>query len=279
MLKRKILAAVLPVVAAGTVVGSGFSAWYFNSIGVYSSSTPVSTTITDMASNGKGEFKVYYNSASSSGVGTELAEGETLRLTLDQGTGNDRVTALDKGISFSTSKGTKVSDITLRYIIPIDDYNSLFNAGLKLDAKLTITLDGTLANYVEIKSITGDSENELKGDYGWATQNVPFTSTDDGLTFVSTASDISLSDLTGSGSEVTDKYYDFKIILTTDENQSNTFLRYKKYKEDAQTNPGTTLYSGKPKNSDAYGAMRTALGTLTNGITFGYTITTDEVVE
>ena len=32
MLKRKILAAVLPVVAAGTVVGSGFSAWYFGSL-------------------------------------------------------------------------------------------------------------------------------------------------------------------------------------------------------------------------------------------------------
>lgn len=278
MLKRKILAAVLPVVAAATVVGSGFSAWYFNSISGYDSDTPVGTIITDEAKNGKGLFKVYYNSGDSS-VGTELGD-ETVNLILDQGTGTDRVSNVEKGISFQTGTSkTAIKDLTFRYEIPAEDYNNLISAGLNLKCTFTISLNEKLANYVIIKSTATDS-GILTSDNSWSPSQVPFTSNDEGKTFVSEVETMNMEQITAEGQSqtVVSYYYDYRITLETDIDQSNAFLKYKMYKATAQdgAEPITYNYEGKPENSEALQAMRNALVLIKAGINFNYSVTTNE---
>ena len=120
MLKRKILAAVLPVVAAATVVGSGFSAWYFGDSGNASDkNVDVILDVTDSITNA-GTLKAYWNNETS-----QSATGKSAALKLDQGgeTISDKFndsgltdTAKSnlKGISFySTAEGYKdISTLT-----------------------------------------------------------------------------------------------------------------------------------------------------------------------
>lgn len=250
MLKRKILAAVLPVVAATTVVGAGFSAWYFGEWSANSSSTSVGVEITDKADSGTGEFKVFYNSETGA-PGTEKGSSDTIKLVLDQGTGSDRITNLEKGISFvlnTTEDSIELKDLTFRYVIKESDWDALNKAGLQVDLKFQFTLNDSLSKYVQVKQT---EEGEV--DYSFCSGE-RFT-TSDKKTFVVNKQGVSL--IPGSG----EKYYDIKFDLSTTA-EINKFLEY------------TDL---KPNNSDAYDTMESDLSGLgTNGIDFTFTASTSD---
>ncbi len=261
MLKRKILAAVLPVVAAGTVVGSGFSAWYFGDWSNVNGGGKVGITITDEANSETGSFKVYYNSSSGTvpNLGTLKTDSDKIKLVLDQGTGSDRNTNLTKGLSFIMETTTsdpepqvtsqKLEDLTFRYVIKDESFDALNKANLQIDLSFSIQLNTTLSQYVKIKYVPSETQT-TEGSYNWCTGE-KFTFDKDSYTFKSSIESATLTP--GSG----EKYYDIRINLNT-LNEVNEFLEYVK----------------KPNNSIDYGNMESTLAAVTDGITFTYVATT-----
>lgn len=91
MLKRKMLAILLPTVAAATLVGSGFSSWYFNLQVDGSISGNVGVDITDAV----GDIGTLAPTENAANAATE----STFNLILDQG-GYQNLTNPEAGISF-----------------------------------------------------------------------------------------------------------------------------------------------------------------------------------
>lgn len=207
MLKRKILAAVLPVVAAGTVVGSGFSAWYFGDWSNVNGGGKVGITITDEADSKTGSFKVYYNSSSGTvpNLGTLMTDSDKIKLVLDQGTGSDRNTNLTKGLSFIMETTTsdpepqvtsqELEDLTFRYVIEDESFDALDKANLQIDLSFSIQLDKTLSQYVKIKSVP-DETQATAGSYDWCTGE-KFTFDKSNYTFKSSIEKATLTSGTG----------------------------------------------------------------------------------
>ena len=266
MLKRKILAAVLPVVAAGTVVGSGFSAWYFGDISNKSINDSIGVEVTG-ASEGAGSVKILYNAT---GSGEEL-EGDELSgnkvLVLDQGTGSDRITSPNKGISFKFGD-TILSTITFRYQINNEDAENLSAANITLSYDFSVAINDTLANYVVPQAAT-DGNNS----YGWCSSQLQSI----GNTYSVTGGNVNLT----KGSKIS--YFDVTISLGVLGDQSNEFL----------------LYKNKPENYEEYTKMRDALVAAnltsepstgknyaenttsgsTNGISFDFSVKATEATE
>lgn len=281
MLKRKFLAAVLPVVAAATVVGSGFSAWYFGDFSSTSKDGGVGISI-EGATEGTGSFEVYYNSTDFGDIsGATLVESETFELNLDQGTGNDRLTNPDKGISFKVNTGsgstkTSLSNFTIRYKINKDDKAKLDLAGLKLQYTFEISLNDVLDDYVIPQSAASSESN----DYAWSSIQL-YKDTSSYKYYSNTLSEgeIPPKDIGAAlkEDEVSGYYYfDISFNVSTDLKEKNTFLKY----------------NSKPEELALYETMRAALkneglienkntnesagaGT-TKGITFKFAVSTDE---
>lgn len=140
MLKRKLLMTVLPLLTAGVIVGTGFSAWQFNekdtdvsvSAGVHITEEEYDTT----------KLKLNY---------------ESLVLVLDQGGTGVNASALDKGIYFAAttgSAGTAVTSLTAT----VDGDNNKGTNYTKVTFTIEIAED--YRNYLVINSEAGDNPNE-----------------------------------------------------------------------------------------------------------------------
>lgn len=154
MLKRKILAAVLPVVAAGTVVGSGFSAWYFGSIGGDGYNPSFSVEVTPGTKNG-GTFKAYWNSVSSDTSNEIDNVNDKAKLVLDQGT-YDNLNDENAGISFMYTKDTGANPTytnidKIIFVYQNADFKILSDAGLSVKVSFSIELDEKLSKFVQFK--------------------------------------------------------------------------------------------------------------------------------
>lgn len=133
MIKRKILMVTLPLIGVATIVGSGFSAWYFNE-------TPVTTSAT---------------------VGVEVTEKHVAtgtlthtlpvgaKLVLDQG-GPTNATVLNQLIYVAKSDGTKISSFDLSFTIPTLTAANLLSSHVKAKITLVPTVNTTLAKYVDV---------------------------------------------------------------------------------------------------------------------------------
>lgn len=132
MLNRKLLALILPAVAVSALVGSGFSAWYFNA-NITSSASPVSANvdITD---------KIDQN------IGTlTLTPGHELTtLTLDQG-GQENAEDKTKGIEFDADK----LEVNFSFVSETV-FNNLSSANMQVKVTSTITFTEALDGYVKI---------------------------------------------------------------------------------------------------------------------------------
>ena len=95
MLKRKLLMAVLPLLTAGVLVGSGFSSWSFSESNT-KATNKLGVTITDMTSN---NYSIALNY-------------DSLTLVLDQG-GVGSKDDVTKGIYFADSSSTDTAVTTL----------------------------------------------------------------------------------------------------------------------------------------------------------------------
>lgn len=131
---RKITLGLLALVGGLTIVGSGFSAWYFNSADVKGSSS-INAQVADVAEDfGK--------------ITTSDVAG--LALELDQGGYENKANA-EKGISFKKGMILHNEPITATYSIEEGKSLHAMNAGLTATFDCVITLKKELAEYIEFK--------------------------------------------------------------------------------------------------------------------------------
>ena len=263
MLKRKILAAVLPVVAAGTVVGSGFSAWYFSETTVGAKTLSVGIDIAP-ATNQAGNLSVMYNGS--------LDSVTNAKVMLDQGTGNNRNNYL-KGISFtsdetplSTGSGGAVSGglqtIDFTYKIGKTDFDTLDKANMSVKITLEVTLNETFAQYIDVSSAK-DTTNT--SNYAWCP--------DVALTEKSRTNYAGTFDFNNCKTESGDNYeFTFRIDLSTND-EENTMLSY--YENNASGEGVETTFK-KPSTYTDWGTMSSTLGTLGEVINFKASVAVSE---
>lgn len=138
MLNRKILGLVLPAVAVSALVGSGFSAWYFNEKDITEKEQNVNVFVTDMVDNAVGTLT--------------LNETQATTLTLDQG-GFENATLLNKGISFDAA--SVGAQFKFKENKEAETYNNLTSAGMKVQVTTTVTFTAELLKYVDVIGLSG----------------------------------------------------------------------------------------------------------------------------
>ena len=226
MMKRKILAVTIPVVGCITVVGSGFSAWYFS-------------TGTGNATDGTG-FGVNINVTeevkdTSSTLEIKESNSETLKteyLILDQG-GVSNKTDETKGIMFATSAVNETKDREISY-----HFNLVFTGGADLtlnkiyDAKMEVALsvsfdlgDDGLGTYLETaEGASLDVTYETVSDPYTKTQELSFKRSGNVYTaeFVLDAEEFSNM----SAAPITTFTWNVKVDLSTTKDLKNALLKY-----------------------------------------------------
>lgn len=254
MLKRKILAAVLPVVAAGTVVGSGFSAWYFNENKLEDKSLSIGVD-TSSATNQAGNLSVLYNNMHES--------INNAKVVLDQGSGSNRNSYLH-GIGFVSDEtpfttdsdnivtGGGLNTINFTYKIKTTDYDNLIKANMVVKLTLNVSLNSELLKYVEVSSAK-DEENT--SNYKWC-PDVALEEDNNVYT-----GDIDFHRLKTTVGSEDEKYYQFQfhIDLST-VNEQNTMLNYHESNAFGEGSMQTAF--AKPQKYSEWSNMNSALSSL-----------------
>lgn len=264
MLKRKILAAVLPVVAAGTVVGSGFSAWYFGEFSTTNTSNvSVGIDVSDPGSQGIGELTTTLISEQGDPAEYDSASNY-LVLNLDQGKGSDRISNVNKGISFTNTKNAVIKTIDFTYTISSADLKAIIAAGLELKIDVSMTMSSTLSKYVDFRKASSDLDNNIyaQGNDVVLDEN---TSTEEIYDFTKSISVSSYDE---------DSAYTLTFALnlgsySAEERDSNGLLIYK-------SNDGGTDsdFGGKPKNTKQVTTMTSNLENKQDLLSFKFSVTT-----
>lgn len=139
MKKRKILMLTLPLVGVATIVGSGFSAWYFNETTV-STSAKLGVAVTEMHVTA-GELT------------TTLPENA--KIVLDQGgaaNANDETELIYVGTPATGDTYTPVNSFDVTFTIPTASANGLKDSGIKGHFTLTPTVNETLLKYINVNT-------------------------------------------------------------------------------------------------------------------------------
>lgn len=159
MMKRKFLAVILPIIGCATVVGSGFSAWYFGSTVTTGGegSTTIPVQVTDEIRDASGTLSV---DTSASTITDKV-------LILDQG--GYKNTREDSGIMFGATGATETTATTTEDDVIVNkwgftvSYNGqankeegiaeltlgqLYDAGLRIRINLSIEIKGDLGKYI-----------------------------------------------------------------------------------------------------------------------------------
>ena len=162
MKKRKILMLTLPLVGVATIVGSGFSAWYFNETTV-SASAKLGVAVTEMHVTA-GELT------------TTLPENA--KIVLDQG-GASNATSLTEKIYVGTPATgdtyTPVNSFDVTFTIPTASANGLKDSGIKGKFSFTPVVDAKLSKYVDVTTELLTVTKEFTFDEG--TLESPWTKT------------------------------------------------------------------------------------------------------
>ena len=162
MKKRKILMLTLPLVGVATIVGSGFSAWYFNETTV-SASAKLGVAVTEMHVTA-GELT------------TTLPENA--KIVLDQG-GASNATSLTEKIYVGTpatgDNYTPVNSFDVTFKIPTASANGLKDSGIKGKFSFTPVVDAKLSKYVDVTTELLTVTKEFTFDEG--TLESPWTKT------------------------------------------------------------------------------------------------------
>lgn len=258
MMKRKFLAVVLPIIGCATVVGSGFSAWYFGEnvgIGNISGSTPVNVDVTEELRDATGTLSV--------DTTTSTITGKSL--ILDQG--GLKNNSLDSGIMFGDANAIKTIatggnkwDFTVYYNKGDAGegltLGKLYDAGLRIRINLSIEITGNLVNYITFQ----DSEPIVV-----SVAPTGLTGTGNAVTLTGTgakrSADYTITDAQVNGSGLTTASWKFVLGVDTQLKEngdySNALLKYLPHKHD-----DTGAYiGGKPNHEDEPLSMKTALDT------------------
>lgn len=268
MMKRKILAVTIPVVGCLTVVGSGFSAWYFSDTITTDDNgrSTVGVNVTEEVNASQAHLTV---DTSASVLGDYLI--------LDQG--GPKNYSLNSGIMFAETKANETTEnldakwkFTVKFTGTGDQkltLDKIYDAGLRVRIVADITLGGALSNYIEFQkglsltvepSIGGSTKVDmnnnddvkiLKGEYIVNEANV---GTDTGT--ATWTFEMGAKTIKSESEEVDYEGYDYK----------NDLLKYKK----STGEKGVTEESptGKPNATGEPDKMKSALDLSGANITF-----------
>lgn len=229
MMKRKLLAVVLPLIGCATVVGSGFAAWYFGDIVATdgNTKTSVNVNVTKEVNNASGLLNFDEEL-------TDDLKGNVL--VLDQGGIKSDET---QGIMIGTANDNETvekSDIDYSFTLnwgptgdgdPVDLFK-IYEAGMKVQLTVTIELTGNLSKYIEM--VAGYSLN-------CPDSSKEFTTTDNKVyTAVWTADK-------PTGETMSDSW-DFNLGFDTSAELKNEAFKYKEY---VAGEDGT--FTGKPSKT------------------------------
>lgn len=182
MLKRKVLAVTLPLLAGVAIVGSGFAAWHFEEANLQNKNVGIGVNITDEVKISGTKIQLEYSTLSAPDSYKELPTAAKTRVVLDQGkrekVGLDTtgLSDINTGISFEIdADGAGVTNTweTLHsiraYIIEETEgqIQKLYNAGYKINFNYEVKFDATLMKYVQTKSTSNWATNgQLNGQTG-----------------------------------------------------------------------------------------------------------------
>ena len=239
-MKRKFLAVVLPIIGCATVVGSGFSAWYFGATASSSGEgINIGTHVTE-------EINSVVGTLSIPSENSNARDFEGMNLILDQG--GFKNTNDNQGIMFEKGTPNDVSAKSLDYHFNVkftgnDNLNlqDVYDAGMELKVTVSFDLGGKLSQYIAVKDGAGmvvdfgpaGDEGELKFTKGES--NNVYTAT-------YTLKETSLEDI----DDLENAVFTFKIDLSTNASFENSLFVY--------GGPGK-----KPTTSKALQRMRAVL--------------------
>lgn len=171
MVLRKLLAIGAPILGMVAIVGSGFSAWYFDAQTV-EANTSIGITLTPIATT-YGAFDV---------------SEDDYTLVLDQGGYTNR-TDVTKGISVQVG-GSNVTSIEASYSIDSGALEVLTNDGLTGTITTTVKVLSTLVAYVNFKA-TGFTKGSASEGYEVYTRETSVATSVDLDIDVTTSGDLS----------------------------------------------------------------------------------------
>lgn len=305
-MKRKFLAVILPLIGCATVVGSGFSAWYFGeaNIGEPFADSQTSIAVTD-GYIANGLFKV----SKKSNAENQLFEDEkTTKLWLDQDGRFDSVYASnydnykETGIFFSQEDTeTAVKQNGLQWQLTVDyvqaegegtpDLKQLEDSGWTVTLTLDIFIEGSLNKYIAVRTDVNDAitikENGTNGatkTKAFAYKGVSTRNNKKGVLYSQTYTIVGANDSPEDTTDLTSTSRDIVVDSSTTSSgevvgsHKNSLLVWAK---NGATYPldetGLTECVGKPTNYTDFDAMVNELETE-NGpqIYFGATITLED---
>ena len=162
MKKRKILMLTLPLVGVATIVGSGFSAWYFNE-----------TTISTSAKLGVAVTEMHVTAGE---LTTTLPANA--KIVLDQGGASNAASLTEKiyvGIPVEGDTYTPVNSFDVTFKIPTASASGLKDSGIKGKFSFTPVVDAKLSKYVDVTTELLTVTKEFTFDEG--TLESPWTKT------------------------------------------------------------------------------------------------------
>ena len=246
MMKRKILAVTIPVVGCITVVGAGFSAWYFNDVPTRDESSALNIHVTEKVDSMEGALTI-----SQTNRGDAL-EGKNL--ILDQGGFKNTDPLAGIMISNDEVNETVKNDRTYSFNVKFDGtgskgltLNKLYDANMKLSVTVEIDLSDRLFQYVTLVDGAEMGVKYTQTGEG-PDEPVKFEDTDKDNKWTATYTLGKPSDL--AEGDISQFEWTFEINLSTSADLKNSLFRY------AGDNGDNT----KPKNGGEYDTMVNDLG-------------------
>ena len=238
MMKRKILAVTIPVVGCITVVGAGFSAWYFSDVTPGNESSTLNIHVTEKVDSLDGALSLASNKDDAL---------QNKYLILDQGGFKNADPLCGIMIANSEVEETVQNDRTYSFKVKFDGtksgltLNKLYDANMKLSVTVEIDLSDKLYQYVTL--VDGVSMKVIE----YPDETLTFVNTDE-LNYKWTATYTLEADKLSELAIGDNSYFEwtFEINLTTSAELENSLFRY--------------VDNKKPKTGDDYDDMVTALG-------------------
>ena len=218
MMKRKFLAVVLPIIGCATVVGSGFSAWYFGATASKSEGFVIGTHVTEEINGVDGTLSIPSENSNASTL-------NGMNLILDQGGfGNKNA---GQGIMFAHGTPSDVSKKDLSYCFNVKftgnadlSLQDVYNAGMELKVTVSFDLGSVLSEYIAVKADAG-----MVVDFGPAGDEgeLKFTKGKDNVyTATYTLKETSLGEIDNLENAV----FSFSINLSTNDSFENSLFVY-----------------------------------------------------
>ncbi len=262
MLKRKIFAVALPIIAGATIVGSGFAAWVFGTQTTTFKGPTIGIEITEDANLDNISVKTWVTLKDVAGTSSETIEyvptAHEFVVELDQGSRSEatpNITDADRGIRIKDNKSTKLLE-KIQFAVYSED-ESLFNlknAGFEVKLNTTINFNPTLLNYISVKETNTWFEHAG-------------TLTTEGTTGVykTGEKDVIINNGTGNNHEYYTEVGTNRMTINTGSEVDETTGENKTYHSNK-----LFTWSKKPANSEELGTMRTELGSIKEGITIAF---------